>query len=716
MKKILLLCCSLAIIGTMRAQTNLHQNGSPRLSKDIVEKEQARTVAKNFLIERIANKQLSWSVNSLSLDDVTTLKINGFPALYIFSNNGKGFIIISAEFSLTPVIGYSSEGTFPEKGVSLNFDSYLGTYLRQVEWVRKQSFSVAPDIQAIWERYLSGESIFMRMATTGIEPLLNCFWHQIDPYNVYCPANPFGYGGHCVIGCVATAMSMIMYYYRYPLQGIGTHSYNEPSYDTLYVNYGDTYYDWDGMLDQINDSSWQSIPAVALLNYHAGVSVNTIYGPYSSSASGLDVPEALESHFGYGSSTQYLFRFNYTDSEWENMVVEQLDSLKPVYYRGGDPVTSEGHAFVCDGYQVTGSTKMFHFNFGWAGSGNGYYTLANPNGWSTSQGMIRNIVPATGYPYGCYSHVITDGNGSFEDGSSPRSDYNSNLNCTWLIHPADSVTAISLSFIDFNVDVSDSVLVFDGENSTSPILGRYSGSSIPPILTSSGSKLFIEFITDESNESKGWIAEYHSVYPEYCSNLTDLTEPYGSFSDGSGDNNYNNNTSCQWEIQPLYATGLTLSFNSFDLEEKDKLRVYSGEEFPVLLGTFSGNQVPDPIESPTGTFLLKFESNGFNTSSGFDASYTTSNVGTVKDVVISNLSLSPNPAKQYTILRFSNSQPCDILLTICDISGKLLYSEKIGKSKGSLEKTLSLSNFEPGIYLIRLENDNGAIVRKLIIE
>jgi hypothetical protein len=184
---------------------------------------------------------------------------------------------------------------------------------------------------------------------------MTCLWNQDYPYNALCPEDPDGPGGHVYAGCVATAMSMIMYYYRYPVQGIGTHSYYASGYGTQSVNYGQTYYNWDAMMNEISSTSGQSIPAIAELQYHAGVSVNMGYGNQSSGAYSIDVPAALISHFGYATSTQYLSRSSYTATVWENMVVEQLDAAKPVYYSGVDPtpVTGGGHAFIVDGYQVS---------------------------------------------------------------------------------------------------------------------------------------------------------------------------------------------------------------------------------------------------------------------------------------------------------------------------------------------------------------------------
>lgn len=690
----------------------------PSVLAGFVEKEQAMLVASRFISERISNHQVAWNSSDISLKLETILGNTDQPAIYVFSNNGAGFILVSAEDRISPILGYSSGGSFPTTGKNSSFDALLNEFVYQAEWVRNQANYINDDVAAEWSYYTSPQNDFSIKATTDIGPLMTCLWNQDSPYNLACPEDPAGPGGHVYAGCVATAMSMIMYYYRYPLQGIGTHSYYASGYGTQSVNYSNTYYDWDAMIDALNGNSGQCIPAVAQLQYHAGVAVNMQYSPTGSGAYSMDVPAAMISHFGYATSTQYLSRSSYSATVWENMVVEQLDALKPIYYSGTDPtpVTGGGHAWICDGYQVTGSTKLFHFNFGWGGYGDGFYTLANPNGFTTQQGMVRNVVPATNYPYGCDSHTITDANGSFEDGSSLRLDYDPNSNCTWLIDPADSVNAITLTFIRFEVDASDALYVYDGENDSAPLLGTFTGSSLPPNVSSTTGKIFLKFVTDAAVESKGWLIEYHSTYPSYCNNTTTLTAPYGDISDGSGPNNYNNNAICKWKIQPPYAMDLTLTFTSFDLEENDQLLVYATGTSNQLLATLTGNDLPEPIVSPTGAFLLMFKANGYDPAGGFEGYYTTSNVGMKEVSGVSGVTISPNPASSFTIVRLLNENALDLQISISDMNGKTLSTEVLTGTQGSVEKTIRLDGFKAGVYSLNIKSSMGTTSKKLIIQ
>jgi hypothetical protein len=61
-----------------------------------------------------------------------------------------------------------------------------------------------------------------------ISPLLSCQWNQDLPYNKYCPVVKYANKGlnPAATGCVATALSQIMYYHKYPEVGIGEHQYS----------------------------------------------------------------------------------------------------------------------------------------------------------------------------------------------------------------------------------------------------------------------------------------------------------------------------------------------------------------------------------------------------------------------------------------------------------------------------------------------------------
>ena len=145
--------------------------------------------------------------------------------------------------------------------------------------------------------------------------------------------------------------------------------------------------------------------------YHCGVSVDMQYSPQISGAwviqshsptTDHNTEYALKNYFGYSTSMQGLKREFYSDQQWVNMVKADLDASRPIMYAGWG--SGGGHAFVCDGYD---NNDFFHFNWGWGGQADGYFTINALNPGSTGSGggsggynsghqAIFGVEPATG--------------------------------------------------------------------------------------------------------------------------------------------------------------------------------------------------------------------------------------------------------------------------------------------------------------------------------
>jgi len=239
----------------------------------------------------------------------------------------------------------------------------------------------------VWNEILSGD--FSRFGTREISPLLTTNWNQDWPYNQLCPVDNAGPGGHVYAGCVATAMSMVMKYWNWPVTGQGSHGYTAYPYGYQSVSFANTTYLWDQMPNAISLTN----DPIARLMYHCGVAVNMDYAPDGSGAQSADAAAALRQYFRYYTGLNYVEKQNYTQTTWDNLLREQLDNVHPLYYSGGG--TSGGHAWACDGYQ---GTNYFHFNWGWGGWDNGYFysnALNTDNGsFNQYQGIIINVHPA----------------------------------------------------------------------------------------------------------------------------------------------------------------------------------------------------------------------------------------------------------------------------------------------------------------------------------
>ncbi len=682
----------------------------------IVQPNDAANIARNFMYERYVQKGISTNISDIIPVLYETRMTTDQPAFYIFDIENGGWVIVSADDVYSPIIGYSTEGKFPKGELAPHYNSFLQEYIDQIDFARQNNVMASSEVNYQWAELSTLTNPRMMLdGNRDVEPLVDILWNQDFPYNAYCPEDDNGPGDHVYAGCVATAMSMIMYYYRYPEVGTGTYSYNAAGYGVQTADFGSTYYNWDAMTNSLNAGMGESVNAIAELQYHCGVAVRMQYGSDGSGAYSNDVPAALRSYFKISNSVQHVQKMSYPATTWDNMIIEQIDAQQPLYYSGQS--SDGGHAFLLDGYQITGTGKMYHFNFGWSGSGNGYYAISDVNGFSSQQAMVRNFIPNPEYyPYAPDNKTITVPIGSIQDPSGPIANYLSNSAYTWLIRPTDSVTSITLNILEIDFGTGDSLKVYAGSDENAPLLASYGqGSAVSPLIAQ-GRQMFIKFLTDGSDESNGFRAEFSSTYPVYCTNsITNLTEQTGTISDGSGQYRYNNGTVCKWRINPAWATDLTLSFNSFDLGEGDFLKVF---EVPsnTLLGDLTGNTIPEPIVSSTGQMMLMFSSNGFNNGEGFEADYYIANVKASNDEFTRNLSIFPNPATSYTDIKFNVAETAQVKISVMNLLGEVVYTEPSKLESGYVNRTLQLGSYSKGVYLIKIDSDKGSVTKKLIIK
>ena len=107
-------------------------------------------------------------------------------------------------------------------------------------------------------------------------------------------------------------------------------------------------------------------------------------------------------------------------------------------------------------------------------------------------------------------------------------------------------------------------------------------------------------------------------------NFVTLTDPEGTFDDGSNIEDYENNKDIYYLIQPPNANNITLNFLSLDTEEgSDYVTIYDGSNTSSPeLGKFSGNELPFTRVSTNGSMLVRFKTDGAITRSGWKAKYS----------------------------------------------------------------------------------------------
>lgn len=353
-----------------------------------------------------------------NLKATVTPKALSFPELdqlHIFDMEGMGFVIVPADDRVMPVLAYSFEDPFPS---SLNPEIayWLHGYNDQIAEAVKSDYPQRESLLQEWgQLFLSGVltddyGLDSNRTTdiTDIPAMLETRWDQGDPFNTYCPYDSI-YGGRTVVGCVATAMAQIMKYWNYPSFGQDTHSYIPRTNSNLprqSVDFGRTTYLWQFMPKRLSSATSvdYQVDAVATLSYHCGVAVDMMYGTSAVGGSGAYsdcgywatacATDGFVRYFKYDSTLYFANRSRFTDSAWTATINHNLALGQPMYYDGSD--STGGHAFVLDGSDTEG---RYHFNWGWGGFGNGFYT-------------IDNLAPGAGGAGGNATYTFNSGQGA----------------------------------------------------------------------------------------------------------------------------------------------------------------------------------------------------------------------------------------------------------------------------------------------------------------
>lgn len=686
-----------------------------------VEKSEAETLARNFYYERLSQfEQIDYK--RISVHDVSLVKHDD-PGLYYVVNLLEGFVLVSAWKNVFPILAYSFEGHFDTPKNEANVAAWLSQYEKQIQFALRESTIATPEILQAWTKYL-GIDFAENMSKAefrNVEPMLTSKWDQGMYYNGQCPDDPAGIGGHCVTGCVATAMGQLLYYFRFPESGTGSYSYEDPNYGTISADFAAANYDYNQMLNQLTSPNAE----VAELISHLGVSVDMVYGPDGSGMYNHKAAYSLRTHFKMSPETQYVYRDS-TSMNWDSLIVAHLDNKIPLYYAGWSVPNIYGHAFICDGYQ---GDNFYHFNWGWSGSYDGYFYTGEltpgGNNFNIAQELIINAFPDTNayaYPDHCTGYqAFQHKDGTITDGSFPVYNYNNLADCQWLIDPQneqDSITNITLSFQRFNTENDADILsVYDGETTASPLLGSFSGSEIPESLTSSGNKMLLTFSSDEQNTAPGFFASYKSNQPGWCAGVTSFTEQQGHFSDGSYSFFYNNGSMCMWYIAPPDASTLTLDFESFDTEaDLDCLEIYDGVS-QELLEKYSGYYPPDalppPVTSENGELYCVFYSNNSVRAQGWEANYYTNLVDIDEEPDARDiLKLYPIPAHATLNVEITNPGNADYTLSLINSFGLTVKSQQ---GRRSHTFTMDVSKLKPGMYWLNYSDSSAQICKKVLI-
>lgn len=278
-------------------------------------------------------------------------------AYYVFNNDAGGFVIIAGDDAVTPVLGYTSTGSFDAENLPDGLKDLLKSYERQ--------------IAALGDNYVANQTA-TRAAFTGEKLLNTAKWNQNEPFNKYTPNN-------YPTGCVATAGAIVMKHHGYPAKGTGSHSYTWNG-KTLTANF-ELGYDWANMPAKYDVTTAAAFDGVARLMADLGVAVEMKYNKTGSGSYIGDLVTALQKYYGYSKLSHLMAIEDVGAEAWNGRLRDEIDANRPVLYAASDPNTGGGHAFVIDGYK----DESFSVNWGWGGYCDGFYKIGALN--PESEGM-----------------------------------------------------------------------------------------------------------------------------------------------------------------------------------------------------------------------------------------------------------------------------------------------------------------------------------------
>lgn len=304
------------------------------------------------------------------------------PSYYVFNmdQSKSGFVIVSGDDRMEPVLGYCTTGSFDADNIPDGLRWLLDAYTDR-----------AASLQA-------GETATKTaVSAEPIAPLVEAKWNQNAPYNLLTPQVD---GTPTYTGCVATAMAEVLYCLRtkgataIPAYTTSTRRIDMPELPA-------TTFDWDKMKPTYHGTETdESAMEVAKLMAYCGQAVCM---DYNTSGSGSFVhPQELALYLGVSPTAKYAHHSDYNREQWDSLLLGELKAGRPILYAGQDrtnPSAPTAHQFVCDGYDGNG---YFHFNWGWGGMSDGYYQISvlspslqgiggGAGGYVTEQEILYNL-------------------------------------------------------------------------------------------------------------------------------------------------------------------------------------------------------------------------------------------------------------------------------------------------------------------------------------
>ncbi len=450
---------------------------------------------------------------------------------YVVNLKPEGFVVMSADDLIEPIIAFSPFGTFEPSNplyeiVQIDLSDRLkklkdleakakaekkeltpsGVHKKsKTKW--KQLIDDAVQVGALIDEKISDPTVAAALPDSiddlRVDALVKSKWSQGGEggspcYNYYTPS-------YCVSGCMATAYAQVMRYHQWPTTGVAvvTRSLSVNGVTTPCTTRGGNGsggpYDWANMtLDPDASITLVQRQAIGALMSDAGIFLGMGYTD-GLSTSGFSAGPLIND-FHYANAVNSSNTHDYTaEGEFHKILNTNFDAGYPTMLAING--SAGGHAIVCDGYGFNLSTPYHHLNMGWGGGSDGWYNMPNITAsYNDVFAVMYNIFPIgngeiisgrvlsqIGTPAIGVTITITEGANTYTDVTDSKGIYGIRV-------PSNKT---------FTVSCPNTI----GATVTTGLSGNSTGNRIQNFTQSSGPELFFSHTTFlESPRARGTIS------------------------------------------------------------------------------------------------------------------------------------------------------------------------------------------------------------------
>ena len=356
---------------------------------------------------------------------------------------------------------------------------------------------------------------------------------------------------------------------------------------------------------------------------------------------------------------------NFTDNTWGAYLVSW-----EWIFEGGEPSTSNVQNPSGITYNEIGNYDV---------------TLTVTNSEGQTETITKHNFIHVSEMYNMQNGTVTTCNSLFYDDGGPNGNYHDRKEYTMTFMPATVGGVLEAVFEEFTLeDNYDFLYIYDGTSTSAPSLGTYTGFNSPGTVTATNNDgaLTFRFSSDYGVNEPGWKATLHCVGTYDPIELEISADP----------ENVEEGEPCQLNVVATGGTGVY----TYLWEPAD----------PINEGTIEDPTIANPIVRPMGipesTYKVTVTDSEGNMASD-DITIAVSPLSVSENVFMPMV--YPNPSNgNFTIegnanYRLYNSLGQVVLSGVCN-----------GKSQ------IDAQGLQQGVYFLRLSNESGSKVEKLVIE